>query len=169
MRRYAIALIAAGTMLLQAGEIQYTEYVKVVSSEPAYEEVTEQVPYQECWDEQVPVQEYRRSGDRTAGALIGGAAGGLLGHQISKGSGKDVATIGGAILGTLVGSNLAEQNGGYASTRYVTRRRCTTKYRTHTEQRSMGYKNVGYYKGRKIVTYSDHRLRRIPVTVTISY
>ena len=43
----------------------------------------------------------------TGGAVIGGLTGGLLGNTIGNGSGKIIATVGGAILGTLVGSELA--------------------------------------------------------------
>ena len=43
---------------------------------------------------------------QTQGALIGGLAGGLLGNTVGSGSGKIIATVGGAILGIIVGSNL---------------------------------------------------------------
>ena len=42
---------------------------------------------------------------RLANALIGGAAGGIMGNTIGGGSGKTTASIGGAIIGTLVGLN----------------------------------------------------------------
>ena len=42
---------------------------------------------------------------RLANALIGGAAGGIMGNTIGGGSGKATASIGGAIIGTLVGLN----------------------------------------------------------------
>ena len=42
---------------------------------------------------------------RLANALIGGAAGGIMGKTIGGGSGKTTASIGGAIIGTLVGLN----------------------------------------------------------------
>ena len=42
---------------------------------------------------------------RLANALIGGAAGGIMGNTIGSGSGKAPASIGGAIIGTLVGLN----------------------------------------------------------------
>ena len=38
------------------------------------------------------------------GTLIGGAAGGIAGHQIGKGSGRTVATIGGAAGGAYLGN-----------------------------------------------------------------
>ena len=52
------------------------------------------------------------------GALIGGAAGALLGNQIGKGSGKTAATIagaaGGAYAGNQVGKNYASPVDAYA-------------------------------------------------------
>jgi predicted lipid-binding transport protein (Tim44 family) len=52
---------------------------------------------------------------RAGGALIGGVTGGLLGNTVGKGNGRTAATIGGAILGTLVGRELAgpANNNGY--------------------------------------------------------
>ena len=50
---------------------------------------------------------------RTGGALVGGLTGGLLGNTIGKGSGRTDAILGGAILGTLVGSELAGGNQGH--------------------------------------------------------
>jgi outer membrane lipoprotein SlyB len=38
------------------------------------------------------------------GAIIGGVAGGVLGHQFSAGSGRDVATVAGALFGTAAGA-----------------------------------------------------------------
>jgi uncharacterized protein YcfJ len=50
---------------------------------------------------------------QTQGALIGGLTGGLLGNTVGKGNGRTVAILGGAILGTLVGSELAGSNHGH--------------------------------------------------------
>ena len=44
-------------------------------------------------------------GSGTTGALLGGAAGGLLGNQIGGGSGRTAATVGGAALGMIGGSH----------------------------------------------------------------
>ncbi len=182
MKKIFIFLTLVGISALQAQSQSYTIYVKVTSSVPEYENVIERTPIQECWNEQVPVTRYQDSyrqtphrQDDTAAAVIGGVAGGILGHQIGKGRGKDVATISGAILGTLAGQNMAvnnqphRQNYQQAYTTYETKRRCTTHYRENHVRNFSGYKNVGYFRGKKIVKYSDHRLSRIPVTVTISY
>ncbi len=179
MKRLIITAALFSTVTLFAESIQYTAYVKVTSSIAEYENAIESTPIKECWNERVPVTYYTGSqavhrNDNTAAAVIGGVAGGVLGHQIGKGRGKDVATIGGAILGTLAGQNMASQN-QYGSTQrvphteYEMRRRCTTRYSERRVRNFIGYKNIGYYKGKKIVKYSDRKLTKIPVTVTISY
>ena len=47
-------------------------------------------------------------GDRGvgAGAVIGGIAGGVIGHQVGSGRGNDAATVAGAIGGAIVGHEL---------------------------------------------------------------
>jgi uncharacterized protein YcfJ len=171
-----LSLVALATFL-QAETIQFTEYVSVRSSTPQYETVSESVPYQECHQEQVPVQQVsqRRYHDNVAGSILGGAIGGVLGHQVGRGRGKDAATIGGAILGTIVGGNTIgahqrDYQPAYQPVSYQTRQNCTTRYRQSRAHRELrGYENVAYYKGKRIVKYSNQRLSSIPVTVTIDY
>ena len=62
-------------------------------------------PEQRCWVERQQVVE-DRSGPNVPGAIIGGILGGVLGHQIGGGRGRDVATVGGAVAGVAVGSNV---------------------------------------------------------------
>lgn len=50
------------------------------------------------------------------GALLGGLAGGVLGHQVGRGSGNTAATIGGAAIGALVGNEI-ERGQGVSSRR----------------------------------------------------
>ena len=47
-------------------------------------------------------------GGTTGGALVGAAAGGLLGNQIGSGSGRTAATVGGALLGGAAGSHVGQ-------------------------------------------------------------
>ena len=49
------------------------------------------------------------------GTLIGGIAGGVIGHQIGSGRGNTVATIAGAIGGAVVGNEIEKKQG---ATRY---------------------------------------------------
>jgi outer membrane lipoprotein SlyB len=44
------------------------------------------------------------------GAVIGGIAGGIIGHQFGAGSGNTAATIGGAVAGGLVGNEVQRAN-----------------------------------------------------------
>ena len=45
-------------------------------------------------------------------AIAGAIIGGILGHQVGGGRGKDVATAGGAIAGAAVGANIGRDNNG---------------------------------------------------------
>jgi glycine zipper 2TM protein/YXWGXW repeat-containing protein len=46
--------------------------------------------------------------DQTIGTLAGAAAGGLIGNQFGKSSGKDVATIAGVVAGGVIGNQVGE-------------------------------------------------------------
>lgn len=174
MKKIFFSLSLLLTSFLLAESITYIEEVRVTSSTPEYRKVTTRTPIQECWDEQVPVQyapQQNNSGSGTVGALIGGAAGGILGHQVGGGSGKTAATVGGAIVGTLVGKNLGEQNSYQAPPQqgYRTERRCNTRYEEQATDQFVGYKNVATYKNQTIVKYSDKPLEFIRINVTASY
>jgi len=65
---------------------------------------------QRCWVERQQVVE--QSQPNVAGAIIGGVLGGVLGHQIGGGTGRTVATVGGAVAGTAIGANVAKRPGG---------------------------------------------------------
>ena len=54
-------------------------------------------PDQRCWVERENVS--RGGGANVPGAVIGGVLGGILGHQVGAGRGRDVATVGGAVVG----------------------------------------------------------------------
>lgn len=153
--------------LLQAETMQFTEYVQVSSSTAQYQTTSQNIPYQDCRDEQVSVGNSRNN--NIAGSVLGGAIGGVIGHQIGAGKGNDIATVAGSILGTIVGGNTIG-NRAYAPQRVETKRNCTTRYRQSRAQRTLaGYENVAYYKGKRITKFSNQRLNTIPVTVTIDY
>ena len=160
--------IVGVVMSLNAESISFSDSVRVVKSEPVYRTVTKKVPYQECWDEQVPVYS-NNGGDGTLGALIGGVAGGIIGNQVGRGGGKTAATVGGAIIGTLVGKNLSKSDSQPNGTAYKTQRRCVTKYTESQEEKFVGYKNMANYKGKTIIKYSDTPLKVIHLNVTVVY
>lgn len=81
-------------------------------------------PEQRCWVEREQVSQDR--GDRNVGgAIVGALLGGVLGHQVGGGRGKDVATAGGALAGAVLGSNVGRDGRGQQeNTRDV--QRCTS-------------------------------------------
>ena len=55
-----------------------------------------------------------------AGTILGGIAGGLLGHQIGGGSGQTAATIVGGVGGAVAGSHVQQRTRGANETFRVT-------------------------------------------------
>lgn len=62
-------------------------------------------PEQRCWleQEQIPRE---KSKANVGGAIAGAVIGGILGHQVGGGRGKDIATVGGAVAGGTIGANV---------------------------------------------------------------
>jgi uncharacterized protein YcfJ len=67
-------------------------------------------PEQRCWVERQQVAEAGRGNANVGGALAGALIGGILGHQIGGGHGKDFTTIGGAVAGGAIGANVGRGN-----------------------------------------------------------
>jgi len=159
LSKLAILLLTASALFgYSQNQISTSSTVQVQSSDPVHRTVVVRKPYQECYDAQV-----QSNSNGTFGALLGGAAGGVLGHQVGGGSGKTAATIGGAIIGTLVGKNMAKSDS------YSTQRRCTTKYTETREDRITGYKNIGYIGSTQIIKYSSRPLKFIKTRTTVSW
>ena len=77
-------------------------------------------PEQRCWVERQQVIEERSDAPNVPGAMAGAVIGGVLGHQIGGGRGKDVATVGGAAAGAVIGANVG-RGGTYVRTDDVQR------------------------------------------------
>ena len=80
-------------------------------------------PEQRCWVEQQQVTQPAKS--NVGGAVVGALIGGILGHQVGGGRGKDLATVGGVIAGGAIG---AQAGRGGNTTQETTQsvQRCTT-------------------------------------------
>lgn len=152
-----------------AESFSMTEYVKVTSSNPMYSTITEDVPMEQCREVKQAVSNGGGGNSDVIGAVVGGAAGGVLGHQIGGGRGKTVATIGGAVLGVLAGQNIGSKYNTPQDNSYQLVRKCETVYTTKSRQVMDGYVNSGKFKGKEIRVESDEPLNRIPVMVTYSY
>jgi outer membrane lipoprotein SlyB len=66
--------------------------------------------------EAINVVEAKADGNNVVGTIAGGVVGGVLGHQVGGGSGKDIATIAGALGGAYAGNRV--QNNMAKSTEY---------------------------------------------------
>ena len=67
-------------------------------------------PEQRCWIEREQVSQDRSEANVPA-AIAGALIGGILGHQVGGGRGKDLATAGGAVAGAVVGANIGRGDG----------------------------------------------------------
>ncbi len=68
-------------------------------------------PQQRCWVEREQVVQERSSVNAPA-VIAGAVIGGILGHQIGSGRGRDIATVGGAVAGAAMGSQIGRSSGG---------------------------------------------------------
>ena len=57
-----------------------------------------------------PYVEVRCTGTPIVGTVVGGVAGGLVGNQFGHGKNRTVATIGGALLGAIIGQSIDRQD-----------------------------------------------------------
>ena len=72
-------------------------------------------PGQRCWVErEQAVQD--QGGPNLPAAIAGALIGGILGHQVGGGRGKDVATAGGAVAGAALGANIGRDGGAPVAT-----------------------------------------------------
>jgi uncharacterized protein YcfJ len=179
-------LIAAALAAVSAGPVfadTYFDSAAVLGVRP----VTERTPVnrEECWSEQRRGYEERTVTRQDNGAPIGAAtvlgaiAGGVLGHQVGGGHGKDAATAGGAIVGGIVGNQIDRDQGNVVppsqsvevERRPVTREveRCRTVQ--EVREVAVGYDVRYRYGNREFVTrlpYDPGRRVKVAVDVHIA-
>ena len=81
-------------------------------------------PEQRCWVEREQVVHEGRGDASVPGGIAGALIGGILGHQVGGGSGRDLATIGGVVAGAAIGANVGRDRTQQVSTQDV--QRCAT-------------------------------------------
>jgi len=129
------------------------DYARVLSAEPVVRYVTVRTPVKECWEETEYYTVDHRPAHVGGKTILGAIIGGVVGHQFGGGSGKDVATIAGSLIGASVANDAAHRNARYGSKEYsrpVTR--CETSYQSHEEERIDGYRVIYSYHGQKYST-----------------
>ena len=162
-----------------------TEYAQVLSARPIYREVRVSEPRQECWNERVVYRDeqyieqgsrYAGSADRTIGTVLGGVIGGAIGHQFSEGSGKQIATAIGAVVGADVARNRYDRRDAYygepqraVRERVAYEPRCRTVSDGRYEQRVEAYDVTYRYRGQVYNTQMPYDPgARMPVRVEVT-
>ena len=146
----------------------YIDQARVHRVDPQYEEVN--VPRQECRTRWINEDRYRGGEvqDRQyGGAIVGGVAGGLLGNQVGGGSGREVATALGAVIGAFTGDQLAnrDRRGPYENSQREVQR-CRTVY--DTQSQITGYRVAYEYQGQNYTTFMrSHPGRSLQVRVSV--
>lgn len=145
------------------------DYARVVYVEPIVRRVRIETPRRECWDETRNVAARPHISDPAVGGrtLLGGIIGGVIGHQFGSGSGRDAATIAGAVIGSGVGYDAARRNAGVAGEERVVQR-CAIRYEDDYEERIDGYRVTYEYNGREFTTrmpYDPGETMRVRVAV----
>jgi len=115
-------------------------------------------PEQRCWVEREQVAQ-TQSNVNVPAAIAGAVIGGILGHQVGGGRGKDLATAGGAVAGAAIGANVS---GGGQQVQTQDVQRCSSV----PSQAQPDYWDVTYnFRG------LDHRVQMISApgrTVTVN-
>src|SRR5579863_8463675 len=125
---------AVGGLKLMQRTPQYAEVLKVT---PVTKTV--RTPRQECHEEQVTRQAPVKDEHQVIGTLAGAVIGGVIGHQIGGGSGRDIATVAGAA------------GGGYAGNRV---QKCDTVF--DSSERITGYHVRYRLNGKEATVIMDH-------------
>lgn len=94
-------------------------YANVISVQP----VKQAGPHEECQDVRVVHRHKPKDDNQIAGTVIGAVAGGVIGHQVGGGRGRDLATVAGAVGGGIAGKKIQE-NQQNQRTYTTTERRC---------------------------------------------
>ena len=160
MKRLLIASLLATGLLAgaqaqspaRAQAVTFTDNARVRSVDPQYENIS--VPRNECSSRWINEDSYRGGANQDrhyGGAIVGGLAGGILGHQVGGGSGKDAATALGVVIGAITGDQLAnrDQREQYENSQREVQR-CRTVYDTQT--RITGYRVAYEYQGQHYTT-----------------
>lgn len=125
-------------------------YADVISVQPVKQTTTRE--REECRDERI-VHKHRPKDDRqVAGTVLGAVAGGVIGHQVGGGRGRDLATVAGAVGGGYAGKKI-QQRQQDRDTYTTTERRCRT---VKEPVEDVTYDVVYEYRGQTHQVRLDH-------------
>lgn len=161
-------LIITLTIIATASSALAAQRVKVTQSTPIVKPFAQKVEVgKQCYEDTVEVATDCASDTNSIGldTIIGGVAGVVLGNQIGKGTGRDVAKILGGIGGA-VGANALR--GAKQCKHYKTEQRCEPRYEYRTEERVVGYNNCAYFKGQEYCIQTPNKLDYIKIEESVT-
>ena len=162
----ATGLVVGAAVAVGAGAVAG---LKLMNKGPEYAEVlkvtpmtkTIHTPRQECHDEQVTRKAPVKDEHQVIGTLAGAVIGGVLGHQVGGGSGRDIATAAGAAGGGYAGNRI-QKNLQDRNTVTTTEQKCQTVY--DSSEKITGYQVRYRLGGKEESVKMDHDPGpRIPV------
>jgi uncharacterized protein YcfJ len=137
----------AGLKLMNKGP----QYAEVLSVTPLTRTV--HTPRQECHDQQVTEKAPVKDEHQVLGTIAGAVIGGVLGHQVGGGSGRDIATVAGAAGGGYAGNRI-QKNLQDRDTTTRTEQRCVTVY--DRSEKITGYQVRYRLGGKEATVRMDH-------------
>ena len=146
-----IAFLLSVTQMSYAGS--FIDSATVVSVDKVYKQVRVEEPYQECYIKET----VQNNGDGSAtNEIIGGVIGGAIGNQFGDGSGKDIMTLAGILMGASI-ANDAEKAAANGKQTIVSQEVCEKKVRQKIEKRLSHYKVTVDYNGTEVSFSSKRR------------
>ena len=159
-----LVLVSLMTTAAVAAQAQnYVDNARVTGVEPQYESVN--VPRQECSNRWV-AEPRRIDGRDVGGAIIGGAAGALLGNQFGHGHGRQAATA----IGAVFGASPATTSPTATAATSTSRPREVTECRVvnDVQSRIVGYQVTYEYRGQRFSTLMQEQPGAyVPVRVSV--
>ena len=146
-----IVFFLSVTQMSYAGS--FIDSATVVSVDKVYKQVRVEEPYQECYIKET----VQNNGDGSAtNEIIGGVIGGAIGNQFGDGSGKDIMTLAGILMGASI-ANDAEKAAANGKQTIVSQEVCEKKVRQKIEKRLSHYKVTVDYNGSEVSFSSKRR------------
>ena len=146
-----IVFFLSVTRMSYAGS--FIDSATVVSVDKVYKQVRVEEPYQECYIKET----VQNNGDGSAtNEIIGGVIGGAIGNQFGDGSGKDIMTLAGILMGASI-ANDAEKAAANGKQTIVSQEVCEKKVRQKIEKRLSHYKVTVDYNGTEVSFSSKRR------------
>lgn len=172
MNKYLI-LVAAWLAPFTVYAASVDTFARVVKVDPVYYTIQEPVSQSQevCRIHQEPVYDEQQGKASTADVAAGAIFGGLIGNSVGGGSGKDAATI----IGAIVGADIAKKS--KTEKRIVGYRNVEVCEMVTTQSGVITKKELAYnivtasYNGIELTYQTEQHVRlgtQVPVTVTVT-